>query len=62
MTWKPLLTRPVLGTKQAVSLTVGQYAKANNYSRSGVLYLIRSNKLRAFKHAGKWYIPIKKLR
>lgn len=61
MTWRPLLTRPVLGTKQAISMTVAEYAAAHKYSLSGVLYKIRSNKLKAFKHAGKWYIPVKKL-
>lgn len=58
MTWRPLLTRPVLGTQQAVSLTVAQWAKANSYTHNAVLYKIRSNQLWAFKHAGRWYIPV----
>lgn len=61
MTWLPLLTRPVWGTKQAVCLSVEEWGQQNGYSAPGVRKLIRGNKLYAFKHAGKWYIPIKKL-
>lgn len=58
MVWRPLLTRPVWGTKQAVSLSPKEWGRRNGYSPSGVLYLIRTNKLYAFRHAGRWYIPV----
>ncbi|PZO33975.1 MAG: hypothetical protein DCF17_21235 [Shackletoniella antarctica] len=61
MTWLPLLTRPVWGSKQAKSLSVVEWGKEHGYSPTHVRHLIRGHKLYAFKHAGKWYIPIKML-
>lgn len=52
--WKNLNQPSPTGGKQLI--TVKQYAKENNRSVNGVIYMIKRRKIKAIKRGGKWWI------
>lgn len=52
--WKNLNQPSPSGNRELI--TVKQYAKENNRSTQGVIYMIKRKKLKAIKRGGKWWI------